>query len=365
MSILPPWVRRVKHSVPEWMARIAHPDGPGRYRFAMDAYEPYDLDSSALAQGILFSCGGSADISKADRLAWVDYLCEMQREEDGLLIDAAMERHIVAKHGMITDEDLFNVRRFTTRNALIAVGELGGSPRYALRHQEAFHHPEQVTAYFDSLDWSNPWRAGSWAGAVVQFQHFNRMLDDERANELIQAAVDWLITHQRPENGAWSDGSDVALHVLINGIFKIYIQVLGIADLPVQYPERLVDLCLDGLCHDPALSESADACSVFDVALVLDTALRFTDHRCDEVAERLWRYLPKLEPMVRPDGAFSYSPHGSLAVHGGLALAPVKDQADIAGTAFMVNAVTLIANRCGARDELGWSPLTEWRMKLS
>lgn len=114
MSILPPWVRRMKHSVPEWMARIAHPDGPWHSRIAKDAYEPNALDSSALAQGILFSCGGSAGISKADRLAWVDYLCEMQREEDGLLIDAAMERHIVAKHGMITDEDRFNVRRITT-----------------------------------------------------------------------------------------------------------------------------------------------------------------------------------------------------------------------------------------------------------
>ena len=47
-----------------------------------------------------------------------------------------------------------------------------------------------------------------------------------------------------------------------------------------------------------------------------------------EERDRFFRYLdvlgPRFEPLVRPDGAFSYGPDGSLRSHGGLQLAPVK-----------------------------------------
>ena len=196
------------------------------------------------------------------------------------------------------------------------------------------------------------------------FQHFNRLSGSSEAHEIIDAAVRWLTERQDPETGAWSDGSDVALNCLINGIFKIWIEVLPVADLPVQYPERVVDLCIRGLTESPALTGTPDACSIFDVALVLDVALRYCDHRRDEVAQLAAAALPSFGPMVRPDGAFSYGPQGSLRSHGGLALAPVKDQSDAAGTAIICSAIALLCNLCGLRDELGWAPLTEWRMGL-
>jgi hypothetical protein len=153
-------------------------------------------------------------------------------------------------------------------------------------------------------------------------------------------------------------------HNLINGVFKIWIQMLNITDLPVQYPDQVIDLCLRGLQVDPVLREQADACSVFDVALVLDIALRHTSHRRDEVAALCRAYIPKLEPLLRPDGAFSYHPGRSLIRHARLALAPVKDQSDVAGSAITVHALALLANLCGLREALGWTPLTEWRLGL-
>jgi hypothetical protein len=125
-----------------------------------------------------------------------------------------------------------------------------------------------------------------------------------------------------------------------------------------------VDLCLRGLREDPNLTGTPDTCSIFDVALVLDVALRFCDHRREEVAEVTARCFDCFEPMLQPDGAFSYGPTGSLANHGGLALAPVKAQADVAGTALCCNALSLLANLCGLRKELGWDPLSEWSMGL-
>ena len=364
MSALPRWLSDVKTTVPAWVDQVAHSEGPGRYRFAIDAYEPYDLDSSHMLHNVVFTVGGDGRPDERQRREWVDYLCGLQRPEDGLLIDEGMERHIVTTAPQPTAEEIANVRRFTSRNGLGTAIDLGGKPRYPLRHDEAFQKPEQIVSYLENLHWDNPWGAGSWAGAVILFQHFNRLLGDARADEIIRAGVNWLAQHQDAETGAWSDGSDVSLHCLINGIFKVWIQVLPVADLPVQYPENVIDLCLRGLREDRMLTEDADACSIFDVALVLDIALHFTDHRRGEVAELAASYLPKFEPMIRPDGAFSYGPERSLSAHGGLALAPVKDQSDAAGTALHCHALALLCNLCGLRDELGWTPLTEWRMGM-
>jgi hypothetical protein len=280
------------------------------------------------------------------------------------LIDPAIERHVVAAGDEPTEEERFRVRFWTSRNALMAVEALGGTPRYPLAHQETFTTPKGIVDYLENLHWHHPWGAGSWAGAVVLFEHWNAITGVPGAGDVMQAGIDWLVAQQHPETGAWHRGEDIALHDMINGIFKVWIQIMPVYPFPVQYPERVIDLCLRGLREDPKLRDTPDACSVFDVALVLDTALRFTDHRRDEVAAHCRGYLPLFEPMVRPDGAFSYGPHGSLHSHGGLALAPVRDQADAVGTSLLCQAVGLVCNLAGLRDDLGWTPVTEFRMRL-
>ncbi len=363
MSALPGWLLDVRNTLPGWIDAVSHSDGWGRYRFAVDAYEPYDLDSSHLMHNVVFTTGGgTAGLpDDAGRAAWCEYLRGMQRPEDGIMLDEGMERHILSEHAEPTAEEVFNVRRFTTRNGLTTLMDMGGKPAHPLAHQESFETPAEIVTYLEGLHWDNPWGAGSWAGAAVMFQHFNRLLGDEEADVIIAAAVDWLAQSQDPETGAWSDGACTSLHQLINGIFKVWIQVCAVANLPVQYPEQVIDLCIRGLREDPALTGTPDACSIFDVAFVLDVALSFTDHRRDEVAEIAVGFLPSFEPMVRADGAFSYGPDGSLKSHGGLHLAPVKMQSDLAGTAINCHAIAILSNLSGLREELGWVPVSEWR----
>lgn len=358
MSNLPEWLLEARVSVPRWLETVRHPSGPGRYRFATDAFEPFDLDSTTMAYNITRIL--DLPISQADRKGWIEYLLGMQRPEDGLMIDAGMERHIITEHERPTEEEIANVRRWTTRNGIMTLMGLGGRPQVPLAHQEAFETPAEIVRYLEGLHWHNPWGAGSWAGAVLIFQRYNQLLGNMNAGEIIEAGVKWLLDRQSPETGAWSDGSDVAVHVLINGIFKVWIQAIPFVNLPVQYPERVIDLCLRGFAESPHLRDTPDACSIFDVAYVLDIALRQTDHRREEVAAVTSRCFDGFRELMRPDGAFSYGPTGSLANHGGLHLAPVKDQADITGTALCCSALSLLANLCGKREELGWVPWPEW-----
>ncbi len=364
-SELPSWLQRIKETLPGWISRVSHPSGPGRYRYAVTAHEPFDIDSSCMMSSVLQTINnGEFRLSASERDAWITYLLDLQRPEDGLLVDSGMERHVISENDVPTDEEVFRVRFWTSRNALMTVEALGGTPRHPLAHQEAFERPSEIIAYMDDLHWHSPWGAGSWAGAVVLFEHWNVATSVPGAEEVMQAGIDWLVKHQNPETGAWQRGEDIALHNLINGIFKVWIQIMPIYPFPVQYPEKVIDLCIRGLREDPALRGTPDTCSIFDVALVLDTALRFTDHRKDEVASLCKEYLPLFEPMVRPDGAFSYGPNGSLANHGGLALAPVLDQSDAPGTSLLCQAISLVSNLAGLRDELGWAPVTEFRMRL-
>lgn len=358
MSHLPGWLLEARETVPRWLAQVKHPSGAGRYRFALEAYEPFDLDSTSMAYNIIGALG--LPIADAERAGWIEYLLGLQRPEDGLMIDTGMERHIITQQDSPTDEEITNVRRWTTRNGIMTMMGLGGTPQVPLAHQEAFHSPAEIVQYMEGLHWHNPWGAGSWAGAVLIFQRYNQLLGDERAAGIIAAGVDWLLRRQDPQTGAWSNGSEVAIHILINGIFKVWIQAIPFVDMPVQYPEQVIDLCLRGLAESPHLRDTPDACSIFDVAYVLDVALRHTDHRREEVAAVTSRCFDGFEALLRPDGAFSYGPAGSLENHGGLHLAPVKDQADITGTALCCNALALLANVSGRREELGWVPWFEW-----
>lgn len=362
MDDLPDWLIGLKETLPQWVKRMGHSDGPGRYRFAEEAFRPYGLDSSALIYNVVRTL--NIPLGDDERQAWIDYILSHQRPEDGQLIDPGLESRIISESDPPTEAEVFNIRRMITRNCLNTVLSLGGRPRYRLAHEEAFHTAEEMVGYLENLHWHNPWGAGSWAGAVIVFQHFNRLLGDKNADSVIEAGVRWLAEHQDPENGAWHDHKGTTpLHNLVNGIFKVWIQLLPITDLPVQYVDRVIDLCLNAMHEDPALAGTPDACSIFDVGFVLDVALRFTDHRRSEVAEWCARALPMFEQFVRPDGALSYHATGSSITHGGLSLAPTKDQSEAAGTALHVHAIALLCNLCGLRQELGWTPVTEWQCR--
>jgi hypothetical protein len=353
----------VKATLPRWIERVKYPNGFGRYRFAVDAYEPYDLDSSCMMHNIRGVTEGA--LPEPERLGWIEYLQSLQRHEDGLLIDAGMEKHIIAQGATPTADEVFAVRRWTSRNGLTILHELGGRPKYRLAHQECFRSAAEVERHLEGLNWKNPWSGGSQAGTVIWSHVINKLMGDPDADAVIRAAVAWLVRRQDPATGAWSDGSSgIPLHQLVNGIFKVWIQAIPSAGLPVQYPEQVVDLCIRAIREDPTVSATEDACSIFDVALVLDTALRFSDHRRDEVAELAAACLPAFASVVRDDGAFSYHPHGSLLSHGGLSLGPATMQSDAPGTAINCSAIGLLANLCGLRDELGWTPTTEARMGL-
>ena len=357
-STVPDWVLGLKTSIPDWVEAIRAPAGYGRYRFAIDAFEPFDLCSSECVYGIRRILDGGSDsfLSDDERSGWVTYLRDLQRE-DGMLIDPALDRRLVRTDERPIEESLLSMRAGHTRNGLQMLHALGGRPRYALRTPDIFVEPAGMIEYLEALDWQNPWGAGSWAGGSILKHWLSREFGEPGAGTagtvVIGAGIDWLLRNQDPETGAWFRGDGVPVHNLINGIFKVWIQLAKPLSFPIQYPDKVIDLCIRGLRTDPMLGELADACSIFDVALVLDVALGETEHRREESAELVAGYLETLRKKVRPDGAFSYWDGPPFRAVSSVRLAPDTDQADALATALNMQSLLHVCRICGL--SIGWA----------
>lgn len=357
---IPGYLYQLKETIPSWMKKLEHPGGIGRYRLALEAYLPYDTLASSMAHCVLNITQAEHPYLRDTEQAhtWADYLLSHQ-QEDGHIVDEVQENLMLrGKDGEPPSEKMqLDHRRGQTRNIVYSAYRLGRRPRYPQRHKDVFRNTEDLVAWLEGLCWQNPWSAGSWASAALSFQFFNELLGDEDAAALIEVGRQWLMERQDPKTATWSDSSEIAPHILVNGIFKIWMGI-PFHRVPVQYCEPIIDLCIETLLHDPAVCERFDACSVFDVATVLDICLRHVDYRKDEVARLAAGYLPELECMVQGDGGMSYFPDGSREHK----LVPGIRQSTLDGTALHCQALALLANLCGLREELGWVPCTEWHV---
>jgi hypothetical protein len=387
LNELPDYAEEAMETIPNWLEELEHSEGAGRYRAAVDAFEPYETYSTWMARRIL-QFVQEEGVSEEQRTDWIEYVRGHQRE-NGMFHDERLERRMLIdyedddhlewmdEHGHDNSHIYYMQGRSIywidwTTTAMGILDALGGEPKYPVPEElpeqarvEDDHDPweappekflyddgEEMRAYLEGLDWTDPWGASQWTGRVISRHRLAESFYDRDVDAVIDAAVDWLTEKQDPETGAWFDG-DPPLHARINGIYKIWKGLLGSTDLPVQYPDSVVDLCIEALETDPRLTGIPDSLCIWDAGLVSNVALEVTDHRRDELTELAAEAMPKLEAMYRPDGAFSYTPYGSTGIFGPFKLSPAKNQSDIGGTGIVLSATAELATLCGLREEWG------------
>lgn len=241
--------------------------------------------------------------------------------------------------------------RAETRQSISALDLFNKKPKYDYLD---FPKIEQdIEKYLNSLDWTNPWGAGS---------HFSHLLfflshtDLENKLELIDYSIDWINNLQKEDDGCWYKGNP-PLQLKVNGAMKV-ITGLKVATsiggynsgkLYFDYAEQLIDTGL------VAINDS-HACDNFNLTYILKYANEVVNgkYRYDEIEDFMKNRLDIYNNFYFPKyGAFSFLPKKANMVYYGAPISKGKTEPDIHGTSLFLWGLSVIADFFGIDKSCG------------
>lgn len=146
----------------------------------------------------------------------------------------------------------------TTAHCTAALELFDAQPLYPFRGLDRYKTPQGVTNLLESLDWHHrPWpESHKGAGIYAALKQ-----NGETTPEWEDAYFSWLWDNADPVCGFWKKGvirpeSD-QLFAFMGGGFH-YLFNLEYARMPLRYPERIIDVCLD-LYHNKRIGDKTGA----------------------------------------------------------------------------------------------------------
>ena len=248
------------------------------------------------AANILYMIGAFPAEAK-ERASWVKVLQGFQHEDTGLFVEAT--------HHPI----------HTTAHCIAALELFEEKALHPMTSLHKYLDKEELYDFLYNLEWTvNPWLA-SHQGAGL---YAALVLQGEADREWQQWYFDWFWEEEDPETGFWSKGKVVpisegdsfagklpfpTIFPHLAGSFH-YLFNHEYAHMPLRYPDKLIDTCLD-ILYDvkwPTLGGKVSFAEV-DWVYCLTRAMRQTPHRFYEAKEALRSfaegyldYLDSLDP---------------------------------------------------------------------
>ncbi len=229
------------------------------------------------------------------------------------------------------------IRRAETRQAFAALLCLGSKP-----DQPFSAVPDSrkgIGRYLGSLDWQNPWSAGSHFSHLVFFLKKNEDIfkrEGERAEQLIDYSIAWLNRIQSPSDGCWYSKNTTESQK-VNGAMKILTGLSAAQRLNFSYPEKIIDTALK-------IEKGNEACCDFNVVYVLYCCSKVVRHREDEIKEYCLGMLEHFEQYYHEEkGGFSLIPARANDTYYGRKITKGLNEPDIHGTVMFFWGITLIS----------------------
>ncbi|WP_308220221.1 acyltransferase [Kineococcus sp. TRM81007] len=225
---------------------------------------------------------------------------------------------------------------------------------YALHlHGARFEHPVRAVAEMDAaglvgaldaLPWrEHAWGAGAWVDAVGTAFRWNLDLGAPGVPGTLPALFGWLTTRADPRTGTWGcpPPGEGALQV-VNGFYRASRGTYAQFDVPLPYPERVVDTVLAHAAEARWFApDRQDACNVLDVAHPLWLAGRQSTHRRGEVVALARRLLADALGHWRDGQGFPFRAGRTPGLQG---------------TEMWLALTWLLADLAGLADLLGFRP---------
>ena len=236
-------------------------------------------------------------------------------------------------------EYLFNeeTKRAETRQALASLLCLEAKPEKPFLHIP--YTINEVNDYLGKLDWNNPWHAGSHFSHLLFFYNSNRVLfgyKEKLTEELKQYAIKWVNRLQSENDGTWYKGV-VPLNIKINGAMKILTGLAASNYFSINYVQRLMDTCLEGI-------NDSHACDNFNIVYVLYFCSQITDYKRDDINNFFRARLEIYREYFYPElGGFSFQKNKANDTYYGATITKGLNEPDIHGTMMFTWGISLIS----------------------
>ncbi|MEM7033808.1 MAG: hypothetical protein AAF629_29965 [Chloroflexota bacterium] len=388
------WCFRLNDTMGPWFSTLFDRDYPGRIRFCNQGnlIEPTantGLGASCLALKATYQTGVWEQLEPDMQSGWIAHIQSFQEQETGYFEDAAILAVADARANWSLPKKVLNrvrrklgyadlaeldamstkkhrpekytvlntaTRRAETRQACAALLAAGSRPLYPINHIPA--SPEAILAYLDDLPWYlNPWHAGSHTAYLIfalklNADIFNQQTPFQKHVPIILSYLDQL---QDPETGSWFRNSwfprEVPLNQKVNGAMKV-LTGYSLLDKPVQWPEKLIDLCLRAY-------DDRDACHSVDLIYILHECAKWTTHRQGETEAFAEKLLGSIEKHCKPDGGLSFYPTHANTMYYGVPISTGLPESDVHGSHLLIWAATLCLNLLDLKPEFKWRlPIT-------
>lgn len=211
-----------------------------------------------------------------------------------------------------------------------------------------------IVAALEALPWhSEGWGAGAWVDAWATAAHWNLGQGAAAGSQAaepgaLEALFGWLLTRANPAFGTWGEptSGQAALQV-INGYYRLTRGSFAQFDVPVPYPERLIDAVLKHGADPRYFADGRqNACNVLDVAHPLWLAGRQSPHRASDVQAWARGQLDYVLTRWQPGAGMAF----------GLTPESGADDAGLQGTEMWLAIVWYLADLLGESDALGYRP---------
>jgi hypothetical protein len=245
-------------------------------------------------------------------------------------------------------------KRAETRQSFAALRCLGLLPDIA--YQPIIKTKNECLKYIHDLDWSKPWGAASHVSHLFFFLKTHQSFPNKseiNSDQSIKTLLSEINEKYRLGDGSWGNTESIPEFQRVNGSMKMVTALEAAGIHQIEYPDKLIDLCLSAI-------NDKHACDHFNVICVLHYCSRITSHRKDEVMAfalaRLSMYSKHYWPEV---GGFSFHKNRAQDNFYGAKVSNGMPEPDIHGTLMLLWGIVLICEILGWRKELNLNyPIT-------
>ncbi len=270
------------------------------HKLSLGAYARWTIDNGkgrhmgineygcADAANILYTIGAFPR-DMEERKEWIRVLQSLQDPDTGLYTEAT------------------HYQLHTTAHCAGALELFDAAPKYRLAALDPYRTKEGLYEFLEHLEWEeDPWDA-SHKGAGIYAALYNC---DELTPEWADWYFSWLWEEADPKSGFWRKG------YALNGVQQDFHHLAGTfhylfnhehAKMPIHYPERMIDSCLEMYHGDtdairPETFGKTIGFSEIDWVFCITRALRKCGYRYAECKETLTGFAEKyLDYLMTPN----------------------------------------------------------------